>query len=113
MTDILENFEKLDNKRIANLEGLRSDFVKLIEILIPTIDDDDRIDEEDEQPSMEVTIACNEDGDAWNYQTGDNSYTGGAYGLPHWAVLYLDRDSDPKAVAEDAIDQLAELIVWS
>jgi hypothetical protein len=61
---------------------------------------------------MSLTIGCNDEGTAWNYQTGDNSYTGGAYGSPNWAVVSLFRDSDPVGVANEAIDQLGELIAW-
>jgi hypothetical protein len=110
-----DRFDALDNPVVPwgnNLRALRPEFVELVKILIPTIDDDYRISEEDEEPCMELTIACNNNGDQWNYQTGDNSYTGGAYGLPHWAVLYLSRDSDPLEVANEAIDQLLDLVAY-
>jgi len=59
-----------------------------------------------------LTIACSENGNSWNFQTGDNSYTGGVYGLPHWAVTSIQPDSDPLEVYEDVIDQLEELLSW-
>ena len=40
-------------------------------------------DPEDSRPAMSVTIATT-DGSAWGYQTGDNSYSGGAYSFRHW-----------------------------
>ena len=65
-------------------------------------------DPDDHLPGMQVTIGWNEDGD-WSWQTGDNSYTGGAYGYPHWAVISLYRRSNCKDLAEDIIDQLKEV----
>ena len=75
------------------------------------IDDDFRCsdDPDDDTPGMCVTVGANEDG-SWNYQTGDNSFTGGAYGFRHWAVIYLFRDSNCRELAKDAQDQLAELM---
>lgn len=61
-------------------------------------------------PTMQLTIATDEHGERWNFQTGDNSYTGGAYGLPHWAVVEVAYDTEPEELASDVIDQLAELI---
>lgn len=90
-------------------ELIRADLLKLIPALIGDIEDDDRSDEEAEEPSMQVTIACNEECTEWNYQTGDNSFTGGAYGLPHWAVVYLTRDSDPTEIVDDVLNQWDEL----
>ena len=59
---------------------------------------------------LDLTIACDEAGESWNYQTGDNSFTGGAYGLPHWAVTSIQPDSDPLEVYTDVIDQLENLV---
>jgi hypothetical protein len=111
-----DRLDALDNPVVPwakNLTDLRPEFVELVEALIPEIGDEDRIGgDEDDVPCMELTIACNNNGDQWNYQTGDNSYTGGAYSLPHWAVLYLSRDSDPVEVANEAIDQLLDLVAY-
>ena len=60
--------------------------------------------------AMQVTFACNETGTEWNYQTGDNSYTGSCYPLPHWAVVCIGHDSDRPDVAADVIKQLNEMI---
>lgn len=59
---------------------------------------------------MELTVACNESGDQFNYQTGDNSFTGGAYGLPHWAVLNLWHGFDVDYIHTDIVDQLEALL---
>ena len=59
-------------------------------------------------PSIDLTIGWNPETGAWSYQTGDNSYTGGAYGYPIWAVTSVYRRNDSRAVARDLIDQLDE-----
>lgn len=64
---------------------------------------------EEGPPSMDVTIGWEPDDGSWNYQTGDNSYTGGAYGYPHWAVVYLDRRSNSTELARDVREQLLAL----
>lgn len=90
---------------------LIKDIRALLVSLKGTICDDYRAegDEDSPIPSMQVTIGANEQGE-WSYQTGDNSYTGGAYGFPHWGVIYLTRRSNSTSLARDAIDQIAELI---
>ena len=54
---------------------------------------------------MELTIGMNENGN-WNYQTGDNSFSGGAYGFPVWGVTTIDKDTDIVSVIDDLIDQI-------
>ena len=54
-----------------------------------------------------ITFATN-DGKQWNYQTGDNSFTGNAYGLKHWAVIYISTDSETREVFDDVIEQWEE-----
>lgn len=93
--------------------GLRKDIEQLLKALKKDIGNEYRASEDDTLPSMVVTIGADEPevaGEAipWNYQTGDNSYTGGAYGFPHWAVIYLYRRSNCKALAADAVQELAE-----
>lgn len=91
------------------------EWTKLLKSLKGDIADDYRAtdDPDDNTPGMCVTIGFtpeSEDKDAsWSYQTGDNSYTGGAYGHPHWAVIYLYRRSNSRELAEEAADQIAEL----
>ncbi len=45
----------------------------------------------------------------WGYQTGDNSYTGGAYGYPDWAVVTVYRRSNSVELARDIRAQLSDL----
>jgi hypothetical protein len=64
-----------------------------------------------EYGGLDITFATNDDGDAWNYQTGDNSFTGGCYGLPHWAVETIEgHDGTPLELSSDIINQLEELL---
>ena len=96
--------------------SFQSQWEQLLRQLKAIIGDDHRAtdDPEDDQPGMQVTIGYtpeSEDENAcWHYQTGDNSYTGGAYNHPHWAVIYLYRDSDPAELAADAVSQIHELM---
>jgi hypothetical protein len=63
-----------------------------------------------EYGDLELTIACNDSGDQWNYQTGDNSFTGNCYSLPHWAVSTITEDTTTGDIVFEIIDQLEELI---
>lgn len=80
--------------------------------LKPTIGDDYRATDrpEDKLPGMCVTVGAtvaDDGGISWSYQTGDNSYTGGAYGHAAWGVGYLYRRSNCAAVADGIVDEIA------
>lgn len=98
------------------IDPLIPEWTKLFKALKSGIGDDYRAsdDPDDNTPGMQVTIGFtpeSEDKDAsWSYQTGDNSYTGGAYGHPHWAVVSLYRRSNSRQLAKDCADQIAELV---
>ena len=66
-------------------------------------------DPDDNTPGICLTIGANRKGN-WSYQTGDNSYTGGAYGFGAWAVVSVCRDSNSFELADDALDQLADAL---
>lgn len=93
--------------------ALHAEITALCASLIPDIRDDYRATtddpDDDDVPGMMVTVGADESG-AWGYQTGDNSYTGGAYGFPHWGIGYLYRDSDPAEVAESIVNEIADLL---
>jgi len=73
-------------------------------------DEENLLDGEKTLPGMDVTIACNKlSSKDWSWQTGDNSYTGGAYHYQNWAVINLYRRSNCSKLAQDVIDQLEEL----
>lgn len=86
------------------------DITDLLISLKPDIADDFRAsdDPDDTLPGMQVTIST--DGEQWNYQTGDNSFSGGCYGDPHWAVIYLYRRSNCRELAREAVNELRDAI---
>ncbi len=97
------------------IAALKPEIVEMLKLLIADIDDDCRSegqDEADNDPSMDCTFATNNDFSVWAYQTGDNSYTGSCYSLPHWAVITLGQDSNAEEFANDIINQWQELTSW-
>lgn len=74
------------------------------------IDDDYRAYIDDDEPGIQVTIACTDDATEFALQSGDNSYTGTAYSFPHWAVSAIYRDSDLEDLADELFRQLEELL---
>jgi len=92
--------------------ALEKSITSLLVELKKQIDDDHRCsdDPEDKTPGMQVTIGVKDLSGDYGWQTGDNSYTGGAYGRPHWAIIYLYRKSNSKELAAAAVDELAELV---
>lgn len=74
------------------------------------IHDDFRAFEEDEIPGIQLTIGYDDKTGEWAGQTGDNSYTGNAYGYPHWAVVGVYRNSNSIELARDIQSQLYDLI---
>lgn len=63
----------------------------------------------DTSPSIDVTIGYTPKTGNWGYQTGDNSYSGGAYGHPNWATTRVYPRSNSRELARDIIAQLSEL----
>lgn len=93
---------------------LERELTRLLKSLKADIGDEYRACEDDDCPGMCVTIGATpneETGDlSWNYQTGDNSYTGGAYGHRHWGVIYLYRRSNSAELASGAVSEIADSI---
>lgn len=89
----------------------KKDVKSLLMSLKKDIQNDYRAHEDDTIPGMLVTIGAKdtEDGIDWNYQTGDNSFTGGAYGYADWAVVSLHRRSNCQELADDIYDQIFAL----
>lgn len=73
------------------------------------IGDEYRADECATLPSMCVTIATT-DGKSWTYQTGDNSYSGGCYGMAHWHVLSLYRRDNCTQLARECVAELRGMV---
>jgi len=100
----------------ARLKGLSIQVLSdLIKDLKRDIDDDYRpmgFDPswEDAPPGMTVTVGYTPEDGSWNYQTGDNSFSGGAYLHPYWGVVDIYRRSSSRELAKDIIDQIWEQI---
>ena len=97
----------------AKLPTIRelAELVRHVAKQVPRANDSDADDYRMDQyslPSIDLTIGWSPETGAWSYQTGDNSFTGGAYGYPIWAVTSVYRRQDSRAVARDLIDQLWE-----
>lgn len=83
----------------ANLAGFQFDALAYCEV-----------EDEDDTPYMDLTLAISEDGTEWSYQTGDNSYTGGAYILPHWAVTCVTEYTTAEELIEEVFSQWGDLL---
>jgi hypothetical protein len=92
-----------------NRNEFKTEMVELVTALMLQIGDDYRASEEDTEPSMQLTVGA--DDESWSYQTGDNSFTGGAYGYSDWAVVSLYRDSNPVDIAQDIVNQFANEVM--
>jgi hypothetical protein len=90
------------------LSAFRKEIEALLKALKPYIGNEYRAHEESSLPSMQITVGAElRDGEiAWSYQTGDNSYTGGAYGFADWGTTDLYRRSNTKELAADITEQL-------
>jgi hypothetical protein len=84
----------------------------LLSELQPTIADEYRCsdDPEDTEPGMCITVATT-NGVDWGWQSGDNSYSGGAYSYAHWSVILLMRsEEDLTMLASAAYDELMDAV---
>ena len=82
--------------------------ITLIEGIQGTIDLDDCGD-----GMIDLTVAS--DGTnpyEWGFQTGDNSYSGACYFYRHWAIGYIDDQTNPNDLALELLDQLEELVAY-
>lgn len=107
---------------LHSIPTLRKDLYALFVAIKKDIGADTLIETGDgEVPGIEVTIGCTFDFDNgeidWSYQTGDNSYTGGAYGHPEWFTCSVMKRTNCKELANDIIneihDRIQEIVSWS
>lgn len=95
---------KLFSTDPENLRGLR-DVIIAVSKEVQTYIDNDMADEitnpEDDEPSIDLTIGFTPDDGSWDYQTGDNSYSGCAYAHTYWGVGTVYADSDPDSLADE------------
>ena len=101
-----------DNYREAAIGDLLpsvKDMATLVKSVKPNIDDDSRSFDEATLPCIQLTVGWDDKTGEWSFQTGDNSFTGGAYHCPHWAVVDVFRRSNSIELAKEIRSQLAEL----
>lgn len=87
----------------------KGEIVRLLVSLKREIGEEYRVsdDPDDNIPGIQVTVGASIDG-SWSYQTGDNSFTGGAYSHPHWGVGSLYRRSNSRQLADDILSQIED-----
>lgn len=94
--------------------SLKQIIKELLDDLKPTISEDCRAtdDPDDDQPGIQVTVGARLSNGKWDwdYQTGDNQYSGGVYRFSDWGVGYLYEDSDTEEVADDIANEILEAI---
>jgi hypothetical protein len=90
----------------------KKELTRIIKSIKKTICDDYRAFEEDDIPGIQLTVGHNPETRKWDYQTGDNSYSGAAYFYPNWAVVGVYRRSNSEQLASDIINQLKDLSVY-
>lgn len=63
------------------------------------------------QPAFNcVTFGANDDLTEWDWQSGDNSFSGGAYFYPHWGVVYFRPRTNCREIALEALEQILSSI---
>lgn len=86
---------------------------KLCRATKDSIEDNFRASEEDTEPSTLLTVGTDQTGNIGGSQTGDNSFTGGAYGSPIWAVVYVYRCSNCHDLAVELQEQIVEQLQYN
>lgn len=106
---------------LTDIPQLRKDLYSLFRGIKQDIGTDTLIETGDgDIPGIEVTIGCTFNFDdasiSWNYQTGDNSYTGGAYGHPEWFTCSVMKCTNCRELANDIINEvhcrIQEIASW-
>ena len=70
----------------------------------------DSLDEEGYPQGLTLTLATNDTMTEWDWQSGDNGYSGGAYTLPHWAVVQVLLRSNVNDIVNEIFSQWNDLI---
>ena len=84
------------------------DLIALCKDVKKQIGNEYRAFEGDELPGIQLTIGCDTETGKWSWQTGDNSYSGGAYFYPTWAVVGVYRRSNCTKLAREIVKELEE-----
>lgn len=96
-------------KRLVKLPP-RKEIAALIRAVRADISPEFRAFEDDDRSGICLTVGANDRGN-WSYQTGDNSFTGGAYGFPAWGVGYIYKDTNSLTEADEILGQLEDFLV--
>ena len=104
MTIELSENKAFMNQLIEIIEGVKEEYTKYY------IDDE-------EIECLQLTVGSHGDEDydgdiQFGCQTGDNSYTGAAYGYRCWGIAYIYDDTDSKETAVVLAGQLSEQIAY-
>ena len=65
-----------------------------------------------EDPTPLVLHVATENGRQWSYQTGDSSFFGACYGMPHWATVHVTNKECPHETLASILDQWDESMAW-
>lgn len=84
-----------------------ADVARLIRAVKADISPEFRAYEDDDKPGILLTIGADCAG-SWSYQTGDTSFTGGAYSYPHWGSAAVYRNSNARDLAREIIEQIRD-----
>lgn len=70
-----------------------------------------------EKPGLEITIGFYFDEETqeldWNYQTGDNSYTGPVYSFKNWVTTTLFRNTNSANLAEEVCQEISNTVAMA
>ena len=61
---------------------------------------------------LDLTVSTDAKSRNYGWQTGDNSFTGGAYSYPHWAVVTVFPRTNSRQLAREIIGQWRDLTEW-
>jgi len=69
----------------------------------------------EEDGCIQLTLGTNSDMLDFGWQSGDNSFTGGAYSYPNWAVIWVEvgntSDGYAEKLAEEVFSQWENMIL--
>jgi hypothetical protein len=66
----------------------------------------------DKQEGLDLTVGFNPKSKEWDYQTGDNSYSGACYFYPLWGVTTIFPRSKSKDLARDLVTQIKDQVAY-
>jgi len=61
-----------------------------------------------DKEGTDLTVGYNPKSKEWDYQTGDNSYSGAAYFYPVWGVTTVFPRSKSKDLAKEVVNQILD-----